>query len=44
VNHLIRSAGSDFHGHGSRNPYPVGSVPIPEEVKEWWTCCMFHRH
>ncbi|GEB33854.1 MULTISPECIES: PHP domain-containing protein [Brevibacillus] len=44
VNHLIRSGGSDFHGHGSRNPYPVGSVPIPAEVKEWWTCCMFHRH
>lgn len=42
--HLIRSGGSDFHGHGSRNASPVGSVPIPREVKEWWTCCMFHRH
>lgn len=41
--HLIRSGGSDFHGHQSRNPYPVGSVPIPPEVKEWWTCCMFPR-
>lgn len=40
-NSLIRSGGSDFHGHNSRNPYPVGSVPIPSEVKEWWTCCMF---
>lgn len=42
--HLIRSGGSDFHGHGSRNPYPVGSVAIPAEVKEWWACCMFPRH
>ncbi|WP_421617275.1 PHP domain-containing protein [Brevibacillus sp. TJ4] len=41
---LLRSGGSDFHGHHSRNPHPVGSVPIPAEVKEWWTCCMFPRH
>lgn len=41
--HLIRSGGSDFHGFGSRNPYPVGSVPIPPDVKEWWACCMFPR-
>lgn len=44
AHHLIRSGGSDFHGHRSRNPYPVGSVPIPAEVKEWWKCCMFHQH
>lgn len=44
ANHLICSGGSDFHGHQSRNPYPVGSVPIPAEVKEWWKCCMFHQH
>ena len=41
---LIRSGGSDFHGHGSRNSTPVGSVPLPRDVKEWWTCCMFHQH
>ncbi|WP_289141116.1 PHP domain-containing protein [uncultured Brevibacillus sp.] len=41
---LIRSGGSDFHGHGSRNSTPVGSVPMPREVKEWWTCCLFHQH
>ncbi|UFJ38916.1 PHP domain-containing protein [Brevibacillus humidisoli] len=34
--HLIVSGGSDFHGHGSRNPFPIGSVMIPPEVKEWW--------
>ncbi|USG66218.1 PHP domain-containing protein [Brevibacillus ruminantium] len=41
---LIRSGGSDFHGHGSRNPQLPGSVGMPPEVKEWWTCCMFHQH
>lgn len=42
-NHLIRSGGSDFHGHGTRNPYLIGSVPIPAEVREWWTCCLFRQ-
>ncbi|WP_019121187.1 PHP domain-containing protein [Brevibacillus massiliensis] len=40
---LIRSGGSDFHGYGSRNPHPIGSVDIPPEVKEWWTCFMSHQ-
>ncbi|MFC3040865.1 PHP domain-containing protein [Virgibacillus xinjiangensis] len=37
ANQLLVSGGSDFHGPASRNPYPIGSVSIGEEVDlmEW---------
>lgn len=31
------SGGSDYHGPQSRMPYPIGSVQIPDHVRQSWT-------
>ncbi|WP_087972021.1 PHP domain-containing protein [Oceanobacillus rekensis] len=33
---LLKAGGSDCHGPGSRNPYPIGSIQPDEKAKEHW--------
>lgn len=37
---LKQSGGSDYHGPHSRNPYPIGSVEIPESICRQWQLAM----